>query len=77
MFKVRSVVPDSSKLVGNGTTLLVGSKRAVITAVTGDPLPLSEGPAPLARELLLPPPQADNSRDNDTAKSKLNLACIT
>jgi hypothetical protein len=76
MFKVRSVVPDSSKFVGNGTTAFAGSKRAVMTAVTGVPPLFVAGGAGTARELLLPPPQADSNNDDDSANSKLSLACI-
>src|SRR5690348_3256322 len=76
MFKVRSVVPASNRLVGNGTTALVGSNRAVMTAVVGCPLPFVAGGALTARELLLPPPHADNSRDDDSARNKLRRVCI-
>ena len=76
MFRVRSFVPDSSRLVGNGTTAFAGSKRAVMTAVTGVPPLLVAGGVATARELLLPPPQADNSNDDDSARSKLSRACM-
>jgi len=76
ILSVRSVVPESSRFVGNGTTALVGSKRAVMTAVTGVPPLFVAGGAGCARELLLPPPQADSSKDDDSAKNKLSLACI-
>src|ERR1700759_2641764 len=35
MFRVRSVVPDNRRLVGNGTVPVDGLKFAVITAVAG------------------------------------------
>src|SRR5690348_4957770 len=76
MFKVRSVVPDNSRLVGNGTTALVGSKRAVMTAVTGEP-PLLLAPASDPCGALLPPPQADNRSDEERARSKLSRVCMT
>jgi hypothetical protein len=47
-----------------------------MTAVTGVPPVFVAGGALTARELLLPPPHADNSSDDESAKSKLSLACI-
>src|SRR5574337_2135341 len=76
MFKVRSLVPDSRRLVGNGTPELVGSKRAVITEVTGEP-PLLDAPESVPCDALLPPPQADNSNDEERARSKLSRVCMT
>src|SRR5487761_2707723 len=76
MFSVRSVVPDSNRFVGNGTTALVGSKRAVITAVTGEP-PLFVAPVSDACGALPPPPQADSSSDEERARSKLSRVCMT
>jgi hypothetical protein len=73
---VRSVVPDNYRLVGKGTIAWEGSNFAVITAVTGVPPVFVAGGALTARELLLPPPHADNSSDDESAKSKLSLACI-
>src|SRR6478735_7567496 len=75
MFRVRSVVPDSSRLFGSGMTEAVGSKRAVMTPVTGVPLPLFAGGVATARGLLLPPPHAASSAD-DNASAKLFRACI-
>src|SRR5215813_11567607 len=61
MLSVRSVVPDNRRLVGNGTTASAGLKFAVITAVAGVPPVFVAGGVATARELLLPPPHADNS----------------
>ena len=69
MLSVRSVVPCSSRLFGVGMIRLVGSKRAVMTLVTGGPPGLVAGGAGTARELLWePPPQAASSAVSDSAK---------
>ena len=75
MLRVRSVVPDSSRLVGNGTTPLDGSNRAVMMPVTGEPSLLVAPGASTARGLLLPPPQAARNSDGRSAAA-INRACI-
>jgi hypothetical protein len=47
-----------------------------MTAVVGPPPLFVAGGAGCARDELLPPPQADSIRDEDSAKNKLSLACI-
>ena len=69
-FRVRSVVPDNSKLLGSGNTALEGLKRAVRTPVTGEPSPLVGGGVGAARSLLLEPPQAASSSVVDSAKGR-------
>src|SRR6056297_80009 len=57
MLRVRSPLPDNSRLIGNGKTPLEGSKFAVITSVVGVPSGLSVGGAGTERGVLELPPQ--------------------
>ena len=75
MFSVRSRVPDSRMLIGRGMTPAVVSKRAVITAVTGEPLLFVAGGAGTARGLLLLLLHAASSAV-DSARASFTRACM-